>query len=84
MKVMDELISRQLAIDAFMTATADGDKFEWCEWVLRQLPSAQPKCGRWIVTGFMEVKCSLCGAIQHELEDTNYCPNCGARMENEE
>ena len=37
--------------------------------------------GQWIVTGFMEVKCSLCGAIQHELADANYCPNCGAKMD---
>lgn len=37
--------------------------------------------GRWISTGFMEVKCSICGAVQHELEDTNYCPNCGAKMQ---
>lgn len=37
--------------------------------------------GHWISTGFMEVKCSICGAIQHELEDTNYCPNCGAKMD---
>lgn len=38
----DDCISRQAAIDAFMKATADGDKFEWCECVLKQLPSAQP------------------------------------------
>ena len=30
-------------IDAFMTATADGDKAEWCKWVIEQLPSAQPE-----------------------------------------
>lgn len=45
---MDDLIRRADAIDAFMTATADGDKFEWCEWVLKQLPSAERKTGRWI------------------------------------
>jgi hypothetical protein len=38
-----DLISRQAAIDAFMTATSDGDKAEWCRWVLKQLPSAQPE-----------------------------------------
>lgn len=38
------------------------------------------KHGRWLYTGFMEVKCSECGEIFHELENTNYCPNCGARM----
>ena len=39
----DDLISRQAAIDAFMTATSDGDKADWCKWVLEQLPSAQPE-----------------------------------------
>ena len=38
---MNDIISRQVEIDAFMTATADGDKAEWCEWVLKQVPSAQ-------------------------------------------
>ena len=38
---MSDLISRQAAIDAFMTMTSDGDKADWCKWVLKQLPSAQ-------------------------------------------
>lgn len=38
---MSDLIDRQAAIDAFMTSTSDGDKADWCEWVLKQLPSAQ-------------------------------------------
>lgn len=40
---MNDLISREAAIAAFMTSTADGDKFEWCEWVLKKLPPAQPE-----------------------------------------
>ena len=40
--------------------------------------------GKWIYTGFMEVKCSDCGNVFHELEDTNYCPNCGAKMDEAE
>jgi hypothetical protein len=38
-KSMSDLIERQAAIDAFMTATSDVDKAEWCKWVLEQLPS---------------------------------------------
>ena len=37
--------------------------------------------GKWIYTGFMEVKCSNCGNVFHELEDTNYCPSCGCKMD---
>ena len=44
---MDDLISRQAAIDAFMKATSDGDKFDWCKWVLKQVPSEQPE-PKWI------------------------------------
>lgn len=40
---MDDLIRRQVAINQFMTATADGDKFDWCKSVLKQVPSAQPE-----------------------------------------
>ena len=34
----EDAISRQTAINAFYTATADGDKAEWCECVLRNVP----------------------------------------------
>ena len=37
--------------------------------------------GKWIHTGFMEVKCNNCGNVFHELEDTNYCPHCGYKMD---
>lgn len=39
--------------------------------------------GEWISTGFMEVKCSNCKETFHELESTNFCPNCGADMRGE-
>ena len=35
---MTDYISRQAAKDAFMKATADGDKVEFCWWVLDKLP----------------------------------------------
>lgn len=92
---MSDLISRRAAIEAFMKATADGDKFEWCEYVLKQLPSAQPerKTGQWIEQNnhdweySREYRCSECG--KHRLVtipkgwNWNYCPNCGAYMKDE-
>lgn len=33
----EDTISRQAAIDAFMSATSDGDKAEWCKWVLERV-----------------------------------------------
>ena len=55
--------------------------------VLEELPSAE-KTGRWVfigeyicIDGFMNSvwKCNQCG--WKVVDDSNYCPNCGARME---
>lgn len=59
---------------------------EWMgirQW-LKDAPTieAEPiRHGKWIYTGFMEVKCNNCGNVFHELEDTNYCPACGCHMD---
>lgn len=53
---MTDTISRQAAIDAFMTATSDGDKFDWCKWVLKQVPSAQPEI----------IRCKDCKHFEHD------------------
>ena len=37
--------------------------------------------GKWEYISFMTVKCSNCKEIFHELECDNFCPNCGAQME---
>ena len=36
-----ELIEKQMAINAFMTATSDGDKADWCVSILKSLPTVQ-------------------------------------------
>lgn len=35
--LVNDTISRQAAIDAFMSATSDGDKAEWCKMVLERV-----------------------------------------------
>lgn len=45
----------------------------------------KPKHGHWEV-GYAEYgvvvhRCSLCGHAIATHEDSNYCPNCGARMD---
>ena len=38
--------------------------------------------GRWIGSGHLDFFCSVCGAYQTYLVGmTNYCPNCGAKMD---
>jgi len=53
---------------------------EWCP-----LKAQEPKRGRWIKKPYLlgtSWFCNLCGSnygMPHEI--FNYCPNCGARME---
>ena len=54
--------------------------------IVEQLPSVnpQPKTGHWIKTGYVDkVMCSICKRKMWnfwEVNDFNYCPNCGAKM----
>ena len=52
---------------------------------LEQIPSAQPerKSGEWIDTEFLKLKeCSCCHSRwgMYDVENFDFCPNCGARM----
>lgn len=47
--------------------------------MVHEFATIEPKRGRWS-TWDGGIKCSLCGA-EYETETTNYCPNCGARMD---
>ena len=78
----DDTIYRQAAIDAVGANTLAGSR-------IRKLPSAQ-RTGRWIfetldgVPGYRPTVmfCSKCGRVS--IADYSYCPNCGARMEEQE
>lgn len=55
---------------------------------IKAVPSAQPKTGKWIVTYKFEdcyyAKCNKCKVTQvfyYNKALTNYCPNCGAKMD---
>lgn len=89
---MDDLISRQSAIDAVggMLRRKFGIGGDLAEITLAGLPSVQPerKTGRWInkngniVSPFWErYECSVCGA---RSDNYFYCPNCGAYMGGEQ
>ena len=94
---MDDLISRQAAIEDIRTMIPKDARFDikWIEMWLMQLPSAQPerKKGKWIrhdevrnVYGGTYVECSECGEkyVVQYIEDEKYCRNCGADMRGEQ
>lgn len=69
-----------------------------CQTIIRELPSVHPKTGRWILDTTQclpEYVCTDCksrfplvasGGFYGTLccENMNYCPNCGAKMEDNE
>ena len=81
---MDELISRQAAIEALEDAE---DAFgyltrDWRE-VLMELPSIQLKRSKWVLVcdnNGMHFVCDKCGAWRYHQEQ-NFCGECGAEME---
>lgn len=63
---------------------SDNPKPSWC-------PIVEQKQGEWQIDGFVDfddgtiqvmLKCSVCGTTQGVM--TDYCPNCGASMVNED
>ena len=93
---MDDLISRQAAIDE-LCDNCDNVKSVCPHYpckqytAIEQLPSAQPerKKGKWIDgnegkwNSVYCPKCSVCGTPFYGIETVryHYCPNCGTRME---
>lgn len=59
--------------------------------MLADMPAADVapvRRGHWIKCGYAcgeaEFKCSLCGEIEWRTNETDYCPNCGAKIDEEE
>lgn len=81
---MRDLIDRQAVVDELET-------WDWQDVylpahfkdLLDDIPSAEPEReGKWIEDGYYELPCvcSYCGT--EGKREWNYCPNCGARMNN--
>ena len=84
----EDCISRQAAIRAcfgMVRGTGiDELPYEYAEAVLNDLPSVYPKqrTGRWKPYDRSWYECSECGAIREAVGYfENFCPNCGAKME---
>ena len=87
---MSDLISRQAAIDAIRASTSKYTGFMEMEMytdddaveAIKSVPSAEPvRHGKWLwVDG---VRCSECNYKLQTTGVPSYCPNCGARMDEE-
>ena len=91
---MDDLISRQAAIDAVNSRKTaeqckEGEVRNWtvdaCVDMIKQLPSAEPKTGRWILDRSGAYCCSECmepcaGYVMMKPRD-KFCKMCGSRNE---
>lgn len=78
--------------DFFGSANSTVECQQLAEW-LKELKKHKEKIGQWIMgkteygalgIGYTEKKCSCCGWSHSLIIPTNYCPNCGAEMENED
>lgn len=92
---MTDLISRQAAIKAIddlpncYNGYSDTYDKAYIIGVLEELPTIEPKHGKWIIAsewgGNYLLQCSACGEADNRMDRTDrYCPNCGAKMERSE
>ena len=90
---MNDLIYRQHAINALENTDCELSNDAWDELTnaIKQVPSAEPKKGRWVkkeketfVGQWWWYECSEC-AWEAPAPTCNweykYCPDCGAKME---
>ena len=88
-EAMTDLISRRAAIKAIddlpncYNGYSDTYDKACIIGVLEELPSVEPKHGKWMAIGNTGLAACECGYITGRYSIYNYCPNCGVRMSNE-
>ena len=97
-KGMDEYIEREAAIELIMSEPTDAHYPSWYADKIKEIPTADVAPvvpGRWLHTEieddeewggtWHEWTCDNCGySVGHNPNGTNYCPNCGAKIDLEE
>ena len=79
---MDEYIERELAIEALSRGEGCGNV---CRRAIERIPSADVapvRHGRWLCVDTDTEQFFLCNRCKKkEYWESNYCPNCGCRMD---
>ena len=79
----DRAISLNAVIDAIEYFQMNPQHFDFVNLIddIKQLPSvSQPKTGHWEDGSPISWICSECGYQVRIYNNTNFCPNCGAKM----
>ena len=83
-----EYIEREAAIEAIMSDPPDAHYPSWYIDRIKTLSAADVapvRHGRWIASHDEFCACSICKyPVYVGWNKTNYCPNCGAKMDVEE
>ena len=85
---MDEYIEREYAVDAVLDVYYDtpdidlsGEKFEAAIFKIPPAEVAPVRHGRWLCVDTDTEQFFLCNRCKKkEYWESNYCPNCGAKM----
>ena len=87
---MDEYIERETAIAWFMPYAHAGESID-ADIVISDIKGMKPadvapvRHGRWIASHDEFCACSICKyPVYVAWNQTNYCPNCGAKMDLED
>ena len=87
---MDEYIKKKYAVDAVLDVYYDtpdidlsGEKFEAAIFKIPPADVAPVRHGKWLHRKNGVAYCSECEVDTVE-DETNYCPNCGAKMDLED
>lgn len=85
---MNRLISEQAVIESIEFFQMNPQHFDFVSLIddIKEIPTAEPKTGHWIIVQGMNEQCSNCKKFFPLLDfkcrpfEINYCPNCGAYM----
>ena len=80
--LLNELLEYEEKNDIGLLTRAERREFQ--QWISEALEQ-EPRKGHWITRPHVYgvTYCSECD-FELKIDDTNYCPNCGTKMESEE